>query len=68
MLSELPLNTSITPQDLEDEELLAYAEEYAALADFDDVNGEEWSLSELEDDDSAPLPDTGNADVDVVMS
>ena len=31
--------THVTPEDLEQEELEAYAEEYAALKDFEDVDG-----------------------------
>lgn len=43
---------NITPQDLDEEELQAYAEEHAALADFDDLEGLEWSLSDLDDEDA----------------
>lgn len=44
----------MTPQDLEDEELLAYAEECAVLADFEDLEDVDWSLSDLEDDPDEP--------------
>jgi hypothetical protein len=44
---------NITPQDFEDEELQAYAEEHAALADFDDLEALEWSLSDLDDWDAS---------------
>lgn len=39
----------ITPEDLEQEELKTYAEVYAALTDFEDLDGIDWSLSDLED-------------------
>ena len=45
---------NLSPQDIEDEELKEYAEEYAALVDFEDVDGGEWSLSDLEDIDPDP--------------
>ena len=41
-----PQEEELTPVDLDDEELAAYAEECAALADFDDIPEEElfnWS-------------------------
>jgi hypothetical protein len=52
-----PPNTNTTPHDRDDDELQAYAEEYAALLDFEDVNGGEWSLSDFEDIDH-PLSGT----------
>ena len=50
--------THVTPEDLEQEELEAYAEEYAALKDFEDVDGINWSLSDFEDDRHAVDHDT----------
>ena len=50
--------THVTPEDLEQEELEAYAEEYAALEDFEDVDGINWSLSDFEDDGRAVDHDT----------
>ncbi|KII84613.1 hypothetical protein PLICRDRAFT_80017, partial [Plicaturopsis crispa FD-325 SS-3] len=38
----------VTPEDLEDEELQMYAEEYAALADFEGIDPADFSLSDLE--------------------
>jgi hypothetical protein len=49
-----PPGVNLSPQDIEDEELKEYAEEYAALVDFEDMDGGEWSLSDLEDIDSDP--------------
>ena len=50
----------LTPIDLDDEELAAYAEECAALADFDDIPEEElFSWSDLEE------PDEHGYDMDV---
>ena len=49
----LPQEEELTPVDLDDEELAAYAEECAALADFDDIPEEElfsWSDFEEPDD------------------
>jgi hypothetical protein len=73
--SENTLISSVTPQDLEDEELQAYAEEYATLADFNDVVDDDWSLSDLEDfgpdlqrSNMCTLSSTGTADVDMEMS
>ena len=74
--SENTLISSVTPQDLEDEELQAYAEEYATLADFSDVVDDDWSLSDLEDfgpdlqrsNSMCTLSSTGTADVDMEMS
>ena len=45
---------NLSPQDIEDEELKEYAEEYAALVDFEDMEGGEWSLSDLDDIDPDP--------------
>jgi len=74
-ISKNPLISSVTPQDLEDEELQAYAEEYATLADFNDVVDDDWSLSDLEDfgpdlqrSNMCTLSSTGTADVDMEMS
>ena len=50
--------THVTPEDLEQEELEAYAEEYAALEDFEDVDGINRSLSDFEDDGRAVDHDT----------
>ena len=50
--------THVTPEDLEQEELEAYAEEYAALKDFEDVDGINWSLSDFEDGGHAVDHDT----------
>ena len=50
--------THVTPEDLEQEELEAYAEEYAALEDFEDVDGINWSLSDFEDGGHAVDHDT----------
>lgn len=47
------LTLAQTPEDLEAEELQAYAEEYAALADFEDLDAlaDEWlSYSDVEDE------------------
>ena len=41
--------THVTPEDLEQEELEAYAEEYAALEGFEDVDGFNRGLSGIED-------------------
>ena len=50
----------LTPIDLDDEELAAYAEECAALADFDDIPEEElFSWSDFEE------PDKHEYDMDV---
>lgn len=50
----------LTPIDLDDEELAAYAEECAALADFDDITEEElFSWSDFEE------PDEDGYDMDV---
>lgn len=66
------MNTNVTPDDLDDEELRAYADEYAALADFEDIAEEEWSLSDLEEPDPGPqgrsmLAASGTEVVDVDM-
>ena len=50
---EVEQQQQLTPIDLDDEELAAYAEECAALADFDDIPEEElfsWSDFEEPDD------------------
>jgi hypothetical protein len=42
----------LNPHDLEDEELEAYAEEYAAIVDFEDLDGlsdNAFDLSDMED-------------------
>lgn len=39
----------MAPQDFDDEELQAYAEEYTALVDFEDLDDLDWELSDLED-------------------
>jgi hypothetical protein len=49
-----PWSANLSPQDIEDEELKEYAEEYAALVDFEDMEGGEWSLSDLDDIDPDP--------------
>ena len=50
----------LTPVDLDDEELAAYAEECAALADFDDIPEEElFSWSDFDE------PDQQGYDMDV---
>ena len=49
----------LTPIDLDDEELAAYAEECAALADFDDIPEELFSWSDFEE------PDEHGHDMDV---
>lgn len=61
--TDLPLEMAIhvTLEDLEQEKLGAYAKEYAALNDFDNVDGIDWSLSEFEDEEYA-------VDHDVAMS
>ena len=51
-------STHITPEDLEREELEAYAEEYVALEDFEDVDEINWSLSDFEDNAHAVDHDT----------
>jgi len=48
----------VAPQDFEDEELQAYAEEYTALVDFEDLEDLDWSLSDLEDIDPHPQKST----------
>jgi hypothetical protein len=45
---------NLSPQDIEDEELKEYAEEYAAPVDVEDMDGGEWSLSDLDDIDPDP--------------
>jgi hypothetical protein len=55
-----PQGEELTPIDLDDEELAAYAEECAALADFDDIPEEElFSWSDFEE------PDEHGYDMDV---
>jgi hypothetical protein len=55
-----PQEGELTPIDLDDEELAAYAEERAALADFDDIPEEElFSWSDFEE------PDEHEYDMDV---
>lgn len=44
-----PLELNTSPEDLEAEELQAYADEYAALADFEDIPEDEWDLSDLDE-------------------
>ena len=69
-------DVNLSPKNTEDEELQAYAEEYAALVDFEDIDGEEWGLSDLEDIDPQPprsdnmaiSSDAGAAGGDVDMS
>lgn len=51
-------STHVTPEDLEREELEAYAEEYVALEDFEDVDEINWSLSDFEDNGHAVDHDT----------
>ncbi|KAG6818912.1 hypothetical protein H0H93_000377 [Arthromyces matolae] len=54
-----------TPLDVAEQELQAYAEEYAALADFEDIPPEElFSLSDVEELENP----NGTADDDVDMS
>ena len=45
-------------EDLEQEEFEAYPEEYAAPEEFEDVDGINWSLSDIEDDGHAIGHDT----------
>ncbi|EGO03338.1 hypothetical protein SERLA73DRAFT_174788 [Serpula lacrymans var. lacrymans S7.3] len=56
----------VTPEDLESEELAVYAEEYAALADFADLdaNVEDFFLSDVEDGSLEP-PNLKGANGDV---
>ena len=55
-----PQGEELTPIDLDDEELAAYAEECAAMADFDDIPEEElFSWSDLEE------PDEHEYDMDI---
>jgi hypothetical protein len=63
----------VAPQDFEDEELQAYAEDYNALVDFEDLEDLDWSLSDLEDIDPHPQKSTmaipsGAPDNDVDMA
>jgi len=69
--------TEPTPEELEQEELDTYAEEFAVLADFEDLGalGDEiFSLSDLEDDASSSAQPKGEdkiihtADDDVDMA
>ncbi|KAF7969595.1 hypothetical protein HWV62_26825 [Athelia sp. TMB] len=61
-----PLDLDVTLEDLEAEELQAYADEYAALADFEDIPEEEWDLTDLERSD-ATLPANCPHPVDMDM-
>lgn len=62
--------TSLTPEDLDDEELAAYAEECtkrAALADFEDIPEEDlFSWSDMEDFDEAAYQDGQGGDADAM--
>jgi len=40
---------TVTPEDLDDEELQAYAEEYSALADFEDLENAEWDWDDIDE-------------------
>jgi hypothetical protein len=48
--------TELFPEDLEQRELEAYVEEYAALADFEDLPEEAFDFTDSEDDDSPEGP------------
>ncbi|KZP03552.1 hypothetical protein FIBSPDRAFT_807695 [Athelia psychrophila] len=65
-----PLELNTSPEDLEAEELQAYADEYAALADFEDIPEEEWDLSDLDEATSTPTahaPRTSNEAMEMEM-